>query len=156
MKRWLLCAAGILAAAAWFGLPFDDVDVGQLRPLELIAVSVEQGQIRISTDTGDLGQGNSVAEAYADLKQTSPGEIFLDTADYLVLTKDAQALWAEVASYLRPACEICLSNGVVDPEAAAQYLEAHKPGQTIRDYQAGGGPLPLLDTTEGRLRLVRP
>lgn len=156
MKRWLVCAVALAAVASIGGLPFASTDVGKLRPLEVICVSVAQGEVLIRADTDDSGRGTTVAEAFDDLKRTSSGEVFLDTADFLILTEDARGLLEELSGYLRPACRLCLVRGGVEPEKAAEFLAAHKPGVSIRDYRADGGSLPVLKMKEGRMYLVQP
>lgn len=152
MKRWLLALAAVAAAAIWSGMPFTAGDVGKLRPLELVCITRGQEGVRILGDTGDAGWGKNVAEAFADMKRSCPGELFLDTADYLVLGEGAEALLPEAAGYLRPACRVCVGVGVLNAEELADYLGAHQPETTIRSCKSGER-MPVLRIEEGRMGL---
>lgn len=55
MKHWLIYlvfTAGVIVLGA---LPFENHDVGELRPVETILVTRQNGQVHIQTDTGDQG-----------------------------------------------------------------------------------------------------
>ena len=77
--------------------------------------------------------------------------IFLDTADYLVIAREAIPLLPRLWEILRPATQVCLGTGA-EPEAA-RFLSAHKPGVTLNDIRAGMEALPALTQAEGRYRL---
>ena len=88
MKRWLLWAAlAVIALAAGLG---DRTDIGKLQPVALLQLSREARTLVIETDTGDMGQGETLEEAFEDLKQSTPAAIFLETADYLLVTEDTR------------------------------------------------------------------
>jgi hypothetical protein len=72
----LLCFVSMLL---W--KPFEATDVAQLKPVEVIRVSTFAGGVLVETDTGDSGVGRDIERAIADLKQTTDGDVFLDTVD---------------------------------------------------------------------------
>ena len=149
MKRWPIFAA---ALAVVLLLPSRTKDVGDLLPMELLYIYKEDNRIHAETDTGEAGVGDTLAQALEDLKATAPGEVFLETADYLIVTKDTVPLLPQLTKVLRPATEVCL--GVNADTQAAAFLAAHKPGVTLQDCRSGGQALPTLIKTEERYRLV--
>lgn len=153
MKRWILCAVALILAASLEGLPFHATDVGKLQPVELVWVGRTGEGVEIRTDTGDLGTGPTVSDAFADLKRTCPGEVFLDTAEYLILTPDSGELLGELSEFLRPACRLCIGMENRDLEQATRFLSAHKPELTLQDYGAGDRNIPILREKEGKFHL---
>lgn len=154
MKRWLWYLAGLLIVAAFGELPFSGTDVAELQPVEVIRVWSGHGLVGVETDTGDQGLGMDVASAIEDLKASTAGQVFLETAEHLIVTREALPLLSELADYMRPACTICLEAGETDLEEAAAFLEAHEPELKFRDFTAGEKTIPTLLTLEGRMRLV--
>lgn len=154
MKRWMWCLGALILAAGLGGIPFAGTDVGKLQPVELIRVSRVGDRILVETDTGDRGTGADLAGAFEDLKQTTSGQVFLDTAEYLLVSPAAEGLLPELSEYLRPACGVCLERGKADLEQAAAYLSAHEPKLTLQDYRAGERGIPTLTTRKGEMHLV--
>lgn len=151
MKRMLLFGMVFLAAVL---LPFSGTDVAKLQPVEVIRISKSEGEIRVETDTGGGGKGTDLASAFADLKETTAGEVFLETAEHLLISSNAQDLLPTLAEYLRPSCNIYIESGAADLAQTAKYLAAHESGVTLSDYRAGIRALPVLQTEEGRMQLV--
>lgn len=154
MKRWLWYLVALLLVAAMGWMPFTGTDVAKLQPVEVIRVGVAEDLVRVETDTGDSGSGTDLEEAFSDLKESIPGKVFLETADYLLISRQAQSLLEPLTAYLRPACGICLEEGAAELEAVAKFLGAHEPGMTLQEYRAGKRELPELHTREGRMYLV--
>ncbi len=153
VKRWLLLPVA-LVLAAWCGRGlFNGSDVARLEPVELVRVGVEGGMVTVQTDTGASGSGETVAQAFASLHETASGDIFLDTADYLLVTPQAQPLLEELWAYLRPACRVCLEDGAVEAEAAAAFFGAHEPQRSLMEWRAGMQTLPVLRVRKGRMTL---
>lgn len=134
----------LLAAALLCGGLFRGQDVGKLRPMEVIALSMDRDSVVLRTDTGDTGKGENVNAAMEELKEGSYGVLFLDTADYLLLDEDAQRLLPELGRYLRPGCGVCLTRGEMDLTEIAQFLSVHMPENTIQELLTEGGEIPLL------------
>lgn len=154
MKRWIWYLAGALIIGALGKMPFSGTDVAKLQPVEVIRVWWERGQAGIETDTGDSGKGVDIAVAIADLKASAAGEVFLETAEHLIITREALALLPELAEYMRPACTICVEDGETDMKAAAAFLDTHQPEMQFRDFLAGSVKIPTLLTREERMHLV--
>ena len=151
MKRWILW--GCAAALAVLLKPAQGIDIGKLQPVELVQVYREEGNIVIETDAGDLGRGEKLEDALKNLKRTTPAEVFLETADFLLLTEETRDMLPELAGILRPGTEGFLILEPVDGETAAQYLENHSLGSTIQTIQSEKRRLPRLKTVGERFEL---
>lgn len=151
MKRWLLLLAlGTLLLTR----PFSASDVARLKPVEVIRVSTVSHGVCVETDTGDRGEGKTLAQAFANLKTTADGDIFLETADRLLVSPLAVDLLPELTEYLRPGCNICVELGAVELDAVSDFLNIHEPGVTLQDHRAGEKALPVLYMIDGRMYLV--
>lgn len=154
MKHWLWYLAIAVAAGVLGSRNSVGSDIGQLQPVQVVRVMTENGQVLIQTDTGDWGAGDSLSAAVDNMKKTSAAEIFLDTADYLLISEETEPLLPELRSYLRPSCMICREGGQADLQLAGQYLETHSLDTTLIRWLADRPQLPILITQEGRMTLV--
>ncbi len=155
MKRWGVYVAGILVLVLLGGTPFSKSDVAKLQPVELLRISKRGETIQVETDTGDRGKGESLSAAFADLKETTAGDVFLDTADYLIVTADTLPLLPQLAEILRPGCGVCVEQGETELQTAAAFLSAHSPKATLRDCRAGEKIIPVLVTEKEGIHLVQ-
>ena len=155
MKYWAWYIGVVVLVAILGWMPFQGTDVARLQPVELISVSQAKSQILVETDTGDSGQGQTLELALEDLYDSTPGEIFLETAEYLLITPEAQPLLPELTQTLRPSCKVCLREGEVDLEEAAAYLSVHEPELTLQDYRTGEKDIPKLKMEGERGQLVQ-
>lgn len=154
MKRWLWYGVIVLAVALLGGERSSGEDIGKLQPVQTVWLHCENGRLAVRTDTGETGSGDTVSQAFADLNAGAAGEIFLDTADYLLITEECETLLVPLMEYLRPSCSVCLTDGEPQLELTGSYLEIHPPEITLMKYSAGQRQLPTLVTREGRMRLV--
>lgn len=152
MKRWLYLAA-LAAAVLVLGDRSAGVDIGKLQPVQVVAMSYRDGQICLRTDTGDMGLGRDLDSALADMKERAAAQIFLDTAEHVIVAPACEDLIGGLAGILRPSCAICMGQGVDLPQAAA-YLQVHKPQTTLMEYRAGDRTLPTLIQMEEGMVLV--
>ena len=145
----------LLGAAAWLmnRLPHPAVDIGKLEPVEVVLLSATDRGIRLDTDTGAWGEGATLNAAVADLKQADSGEVFLDTAENVLIRGDMAAYWQEIWAHFRPAAQVCRMEGEMDLQEAADYLTMHPTGLTLGKLRAGLGEWKTLTITEGRGRL---
>lgn len=151
MKRWLMLLA-VGALLLW--KPFKASDVARLKPVEVIRVTTSGQGIVVETDTGESGMGEDLDQAFADLKETASGDIFLETADRLLVSSQAVHLLPELTDYLRPGCNICVEMGEVELDMVSAFLNIHEPGMTLQDHRAGETVLPVLYMIDGRMYLV--
>lgn len=134
MKKWLYAAGALAAVAVLSRLPHPAADISRLEPVRLIHIYKEADALHIETDTGDRGSGKTLPEAAADLQGRADGEIFLETAEFLLLDPDVP-ITADFCRLLRPGCGVVYTDQAVDLSAAAEYLEVHPPGITLRDLR---------------------
>lgn len=136
---WL--GAGLLCLCLFASAPKSDL--GQLQPVRLVQVTSSGQMLHLRTDTGLYGEGVDFASALKDLYRTSPGEVYLQTADYLLVTAVTVKYLEELKSVLRPGTEVAQIACVVDAERAAAFLSAHPGGLPLRKAQAHS-VLPVL------------
>ena len=148
MKRWLFL---MLVAVI---LPSGGTDIGKLQPVQVVCVMRENGMVVISTDTGDRGVGRDLQSAIVDMDACAIGEIFLETADHLLLGQECLPMVEQMAQILRPSCTISLVAGAPNLEAVGAFLTFHGPGITLMEYRAGRRELQTLITADGRMHLV--
>lgn len=156
MKRWIIFCAVTVAVGVFTRLKPAGVDIAALEPVEVMYVDSQNGSYCLFTDTDQQGCGKTADQAISRLKASASGEIYLETAQYLLLSPAAWESVERFAKYLRPDCAIALTVGLPDMETAAQFLNTHKPGYTVTDLQAGDRKVPVLYCQEGRMRLERP
>lgn len=132
MKRILLY---IIVIAAALIIPERGTDVGKLQPVELVFLYKDEGAIVLETDTGDMGRGSTVEEAYRDLENTTPGTLFLDTAQYLLIARSARTLAPQMTRYLKRNTRVCQAEYGTDLVLAAQYLDVHPPVSSLKSLE---------------------
>ena len=148
MKRLILY---ILILVLSLTVPEYRTDVAKLIPVEVIFLYEEEG-IVIETDTGNVGCGSTLGEAIDHMKETASGEIFLDTAEYLLVTDER--LLNGVGEYLKGTVRVCMAEKGLDLEDAAGYLEVHKPSAKLRKSEMG--PIEeILTEIDGQLQIKR-
>ena len=151
MRKWpiytLLLAAALL-------VPTRTTELGKLKPVETVAVYPEGDQLVIETDTGDLGRGRNVEEAIGNLKQTTAGTIYLDTADFLIIAEGAEPFVKYLSSHLKSSVRICLGEKGLDLAEAGAYLAVHRPSVKLKDYRERT-LLDQLKAYQGRLELQK-
>lgn len=144
MKRWLWFCGFLAAVCFGSRLPHPAVDVGKLEPVSLVAVDWQDGMYHLKTDTRASGSGETLEQAAQALAEGSSGIVFLETAEYVILTPEVPVT-KEFYRVLRPACRVCLAEREVDPVKTAEYLAAHPPEQTLNDLRAGEKELKWLE-----------
>ena len=97
MKKILLY---ILLLGAALIIPVEGTDVGKLLPVELVQLDKMGDTVVISTDAGATGTGETVKAAIRDMEKTAAGIVFLDTADYLLVTESAMEEVESITEHL--------------------------------------------------------
>ena len=160
MKRLVILTV-IAAAAAVSGLnPFRSTDVAQLLPVQALTVDVYDGEVQLDGGVAK-GSGKDLDTALQDMKAAAEGHVFLQTAEYVIVSNRALRLLPQVAQWqaLRPATAICVAEGdLPEAEKAAAFLQAHDPGITLQQIHGillrkETAALPVVKQTEGGLRL---
>lgn len=152
MKRWL---SFLIVGAVLLVLPKGQgLNVGELEPVELIYIQMEDNRIQVETDTGEQGRGNTLTEALRDTEDTAMGKIFLETVDYILVTEQTKTLIPELRGIVRPSANLVLVTGPVTLEDVSTFLQIHKPDKTLKDWLTGKQGLPKLMTAGERYYLV--
>lgn len=154
MKRFLILVLTI--GAVWLAprLSTPAMDVGKLEPVEAVHLTALDGLLHVQTDSGSVGQGKTLAEAVADLQNGASAQVFLGSADKLLVTGGMEEYWLEIFEEFRPACQVCLAAENVDLAQAAEYLEIHPTGLTLTQLRGGKENWKRLVIEEGRGWLV--
>ena len=154
MKKWIgyTLTLAMIPILSFGG--FGGQDVGKLSPVQVVLVRNSE-QVVLLTDTKEQGTGEDVTSAVINMKQTSAAEVFLDTADYLLLGKESGPWVGELKPYLKGKVLACAMEEKTDLKMVTAYLAAHKPEYTIEEAYEGK-PVERLSVAGGRYRLEKP
>lgn len=128
-------------------------DAAKLAPAQLVYVQTNGSEITVRTDLGNMGSGRDLSEAFKDLEDTTPGKVFLDTADYLLVDETSVRYLQELGGWLKGDCLVCLGKEIKDLPGAADYLDAHPPRQKLKDCRGDEVILPHLTEMDERFCL---
>lgn len=129
----------IVILALLFLAPVKKLDVAKLEPVQTVAICIEEDAVVVKTDTENSGRGENVDEAINDLEQTTPGVIYLDTAQYLLVGEDAVNYVDALRRYLKPSVKVCLWDEEGNVTDAAKYLAVRSDLPEIRDWKTPDG-----------------
>lgn len=149
MKRMVIYGV-LLAAAILF--PTETTQLGKMKPVETVLLRESQGMIAVETDTDDHGSGITVAQAIENLKESTAGILYLDTADYLLVSEEAKQHIPEMAKYLKEGTRVCVLSGELEICDAARYLEVHRPEMQLK-YWKPEAKMDVLVSRSGRFTL---
>lgn len=145
MKRSLLY---MLVLAVVLVLPTKATDVGKLRPVQSVAVYRDGAGYTVQTDTKDVGWGADISAAIENLKATTPATIYLDTAQYLIVSEEDIA--DKLRAYLKGNVKVYRFLGDPPMETVSKFLAAQGDGPSIGKWKMGES-LPILDCRGERL-----
>ena len=151
MKR-IIIYIGILAAL--LAAPAKPLNIGELLPVQVVSIYKENDWAIIETDTENKGIGGTTQQALHNLKETASGIIYLDTAEYLLMTEDAEASVEELRQELKPSVKLCMAAEPVDLAEAAKYLKVHGELPKLKHWEKGR-ELPVLSTFGDALILLK-
>lgn len=154
MKRWGYWLLAVLAVSLLGKTGGTGIDVAKLQPVEVVSITCVEGNVQIRTDTADMGVGRDLHSAIENLKNTTPAEVFLDTAEYLLVDEINEKMLDELTKYLRPSCRVCILEGEAELDCVASFLAVHQPIATVRMVNAGLTNPQTLRVGEGRMELV--
>ena len=132
MKRIILYC---IIFAAVLLIPVEKLDVGKLEPVQAVWICRVEDEIILETDTEDKGRGMTVEAALADLEEHCLGIIYLDTAEFLLVSEDATDQIPMMRKHLKDSVEVCLWNGQGRVSDAAEYMASHENGLPIITLQ---------------------
>lgn len=144
----------ILSLAVAMMVPLEGTDVGKLQPVELVQIYKEGDMVVIVTDTGNSGRGGGVEAAFKNLEETTAGIIFLDTADYLLVSESAITEASVLQNYLKSDVRVCKAEKGIDLVQAAEFLAVHPPHVKLKEYDSllNAG---TLEQENGRLKMSK-
>lgn len=125
----------ILILASLFAAPVEKADVAKLLPIRAVAVYMDGNAVVIETDTGHIGSGSDVLEAIQNLKDTTPQIVYLDTAEFLLLSQDAIVCTDGLRSVLKPSVKVCICEAAGKVEYTAEYLDIHSNLPKLKDWK---------------------
>ena len=134
MKKWLYPAM-FLAAAILSRLPHPAVDIARLDPVRAVYLYMDGAAMTIETDSGDSGTGADLEAAYAALRNNADREIFLDTAEFLILDPNVP-IAEDFYEILRPTTQVICSDKKPNLETISDYLTIHTPEITMAKLRA--------------------
>ncbi len=145
MKMVLYCVLVILVFLA----PVTKQDIGDLEPIQAIWLYTEDEKVVLKTDTEDYGIGATVDEAISAMKKHSEGVIYLDTAQFLLVSKRAMPYMMQLAKKLKSSVKTCQWEGD-DVKLGARYLQAHDMGYRLKELSRGKQlqTIPAMPETE--------
>ena len=151
MKRWYIY---ILVVAVVLIVPVTRADVADLRPVQTVALYRTSLGYRIETDTQDAGEGTNVMAAFAALKGSAPGILYLDTADYLVVALDAVDGVDDMRGILKKSARICGIKGRPDLVFVSRYLTVHGSIPRLSRWEKDNC-LPVLDCSTAEVKFLQ-
>ena len=127
----------VIILVALFFVPLQRVNIANLEPIQGIWMCFENDTIVVETDTADRGTGDTVKQAIENMKQNSSGIVYLDTADYLFVSEDAQEEIAAMKPFVNKTVKLCQWDGESGFDDAIKYAESHKKGLQIKRWSEG-------------------
>ena len=108
-----------------FLAPVERVDIAKLLPIRAVALYSYDEEVVLETDTGHKGFGENAVSALQNLKKETPAVVYLDTADYLLVSEQTQEYVDELRAHLKPSVKVCVCKAEGQVEDAAKYLDIH-------------------------------
>ena len=132
MKRMI---AYCLILAATLLVPVQRQDIAALEPVQAVYLHWDGDHLVMQTDTLDQGIGQTVQEALSDMQNKSSGIIYLDTAQFLLVTEETVSCVKEIRPMLKESVKVCLWAGEGDLKEGAKYMQSHKIGCKLATWQ---------------------
>lgn len=124
----------IVILLSLFLAPVERVDIAKLLPIQAVAVYLEEGQVVLETDTENKGRGKDAVQALDALKANTPAVVYLDTAEYLLVSEDAVTNVEQLRAYLKPSVKVCVCDAAGNVKGSAKYLDVHGDLPELRDW----------------------
>ena len=154
MNKWKWAVA-LLLALALGRVEHTGSGINELEPVEVVLITETDGNIVIETDTGAKGIGSNLEKAVNNLQSSASGIIFLDTAQYVLVTAKTKCMLVEMMQWIRPAARVCMIRSKPELSEVTEYLGNHPPELQLKDIAAGDTDLQILYIREGRGQLAQ-
>lgn len=125
----------VLLIALW--IPVNRIDISNLEPIRAIWIDQENGKYVVSTDTEDIGIGDTVEQAVDMMKKGCEKIIYLDTAQYLLVSDNCKEAIGGISRFLKDKVKIGIWDGEGKIAKAATYMQTHRLGTKLKDYILG-------------------
>ena len=123
----------VILIALWFA-PLERMDIAKLLPIQAVAMYEENNQIVLETDTGNIGRGEDATKALEQLKATTPAVVYLDTAEFLLVSEKAKSGVNELSQFIKPSVKVCVCDAAGRVKEATEYLNIHGNLPVLRDW----------------------
>lgn len=147
--RSVLCVLLAFLLLTFAGrLPFEIHDAAELNPIQTLEIKADAQGFLLRGENGQQGSGKTFDLAVEDLKRSTTGVAFLQTAQKLLLSGDTDSVIDQIirSDALRPASEVYLASGQLDLEAITDYLSTRSSEVTLSDLRSAvlEGKRPVL------------
>ena len=115
--------------------PVEGLDIDKLKPVQTVAVSVVNDRVVLETDTGNEGNGKNVVLALEDMEEHTPGVIYLDTAEYLLIAEGAEPAAEDLREYLKTNVLVSKWDGKGRVEDAEKYLRVRSDLPKLKEWK---------------------
>ena len=132
--KWFRWSLYIVILLMLFVAPLERLDVAKLLPVQAVAVYTEGDAVVLETDTENKGKGVSIADALADLKENTPAVVYLDTAEFLMVSESAVSEMEEIKNYFKPTVKVCVCDAAGKVKDTAKYLDVHRKLPKLEDW----------------------
>ena len=117
-------------------VPANRTDLAELKPVEAVYLYKNGEQIVIQTDTEDRGKGKTVQQALKNLKDTTAGQIYLDTANYLLIGPGTEEYAEALKGELKASARVCGAKEEMDMKKVGGFLKVHTPEKKFGEWKA--------------------
>lgn len=125
----------ILILGLMFFAPVERVDVAQLLPIEAVAMYMDGNLVVLETDTQNIGRGENAASALKNLKDVTPAVVYLDTAQYLLVDKEAEAYIDELREHLKSSVDVTVCDARGKVKEMAEFVSVHGECIPLKDWK---------------------
>ena len=108
-----------------FFAPVEPANLTDLLPAEAVAVYVIGEKVFVETDTGEKGEGVDAIRAIMNLKNKTPGIVYLDTAEYLMFSEEALGFAEQLRGVLKPSVKVCVCDAGGRVAEQMHHLSVH-------------------------------
>ncbi len=145
--RIVLC---IVLLGALLFVPLNRIEIADLEPIQAVWMYTENGNIVLETDTEDKGIGITVETALDDMKNKSSGIVYLDTAQYLLVSEPVVGEVSAIQPYIKQSVRLCKWGGQGSVKEAVKYADSHNLGLKMKNWNEAGNLPEIPPVKEGK------
>ena len=129
--------------------PLQRIEIASLEPIQAVWLYQENEKIILQTDTENIGMGTTIEEALTNMKESSTGIVYLDTAQYVFVSVEAQQQIVMLRSFVKSSVRLCKWEGQGSIQEAVAHADARKIGVKLADWKQGSN-LPEIPPLKGK------